>query len=338
MSVWPSSHLQQLASATLDGRYLHTLVAPANALGLPVAAALQQTGLCMQALQGPVSLLRAWQLLDYFDRHAEPGWAFHLGLTMRPASAGALGYLLLGAATLEQAIQRLVRYERCVWDIGLSQWQAAEQRLVFMPTLSPLPASLAELCLTSWLAVGRLLAPQAQAKALCLRHTPVLPSATIEALLGVPLRTAQTDYALELADGHSQQPLPLADDLLEQSLLPKVINKAAQQPHLQAIRQRMVAALPEGAALEQVAASLGQSPRQLRHTLHLHDLSYQHLLQDLRQALTEHYLRQTTLSLTEISFLLGFAEQSSFSRAFRQWHGCTAQQYREAYSVSAAAC
>ncbi len=64
MSVWPSSHLQQLASATLDGRYLHTLVAPANALGLPVAAALQQTGLCMQALQGPVSLLRAWQLLD----------------------------------------------------------------------------------------------------------------------------------------------------------------------------------------------------------------------------------------------------------------------------------
>ena len=40
------------------------------------------------------------------------------------------------------------------------------------------------------------------------------------------------------------------------------------------------------------------------------------------------YLRDESLSLLDLAFLLGFAEQSSFSRAFKRWYGMSPQQYR----------
>jgi AraC-like DNA-binding protein len=39
------------------------------------------------------------------------------------------------------------------------------------------------------------------------------------------------------------------------------------------------------------------------------------------------YLADNALSLTDISGLLGYTEQSAFSRAFKQWTGQTPKQY-----------
>ena len=37
-------------------------------------------------------------------------------------------------------------------------------------------------------------------------------------------------------------------------------------------------------------------------------------------------------SLVEVAFLTGFADQSSFTRAFRRWSGTTPRKYRETSS------
>jgi AraC-like DNA-binding protein len=39
-------------------------------------------------------------------------------------------------------------------------------------------------------------------------------------------------------------------------------------------------------------------------------------------------LRQPTLPLGEISFLLGYSEPSTFSRAFKRWTGVTPGEWR----------
>ena len=41
------------------------------------------------------------------------------------------------------------------------------------------------------------------------------------------------------------------------------------------------------------------------------------------------YIADPALSLNEISYLLGFADSSSFGRAFKRWTGRTPQDYRE---------
>jgi AraC-like DNA-binding protein len=40
------------------------------------------------------------------------------------------------------------------------------------------------------------------------------------------------------------------------------------------------------------------------------------------------YLKDPNLSLTEIAFLLGYSEQSAFTRAFRGWQGESPGSYR----------
>ncbi|WP_228704646.1 helix-turn-helix domain-containing protein [Acinetobacter piscicola] len=52
------------------------------------------------------------------------------------------------------------------------------------------------------------------------------------------------------------------------------------------------------------------------------------MLDDTRQALAQYYLKQSSISPSEISFLLGFQEVNSFARAFKSWTGHTPNTYR----------
>jgi AraC-like DNA-binding protein len=45
-------------------------------------------------------------------------------------------------------------------------------------------------------------------------------------------------------------------------------------------------------------------------------------------ALDKAYMEQARVSITEMSFLLGFADTSSFTRAFRRWTGKSPRDYR----------
>jgi len=55
---------------------------------------------------------------------------------------------------------------------------------------------------------------------------------------------------------------------------------------------------------------------------------FEELVESTRFELASHYLKQAHLSLTEIGYLLGYAELSTFSRAFRRWLGCSPQTFR----------
>ena len=59
----------------------------------------------------------------------------------------------------------------------------------------------------------------------------------------------------------------------------------------------------------------------MQRKLKAQGMSFRKLLDDTRRQLAEQYLKDSTLSVSEIAYLLGFAEVSSFSRAFRRWTG-----------------
>ena len=68
----------------------------------------------------------------------------------------------------------------------------------------------------------------------------------------------------------------------------------------------------------------------LQRKLAAEGATYRKLYDAVRQELAESYVTDGNFSLTEISYLLGFSSQASFSRAFKRWTGVTPQEFRDA--------
>ena len=76
-----------------------------------------------------------------------------------------------------------------------------------------------------------------------------------------------------------------------------------------------------------------QSQRTLQHKLGELGLTYQSLCDETRHELARRYLDDPGKSVTEVTFLLGFSEQSAFTRAFRRWSGMSPTTYRYSPAV-----
>jgi AraC-like DNA-binding protein len=87
--------------------------------------------------------------------------------------------------------------------------------------------------------------------------------------------------------------------------------------------------LPHGrAALSGVAGELGMSSRTLSRKLQAESITFAAILDALRSDLARRYLKERELPISEIAWLLGYSEISSFTHAFKRWTGTTPRAYR----------
>jgi AraC-like DNA-binding protein len=82
---------------------------------------------------------------------------------------------------------------------------------------------------------------------------------------------------------------------------------------------------------------VGLSARTLHRRLAEAGTSFEKLLDETRRELAAEYVRRTDYSVGEVAYLLGFAETSSFNRAFRRWTGKSPSEFRRAEPTGAAA-
>ena len=73
---------------------------------------------------------------------------------------------------------------------------------------------------------------------------------------------------------------------------------------------------------------MNMTTRTLHRKLAEKGLSFRSLLTRSRKELVKRYLDEPAYSITEISFLHGYADTRAFSRAFRRWYGTSPTQAR----------
>jgi len=80
--------------------------------------------------------------------------------------------------------------------------------------------------------------------------------------------------------------------------------------------------------ISDVACHLAMSIRMLQRKLHQEGTTYKQLLNDFKKARAIKLITQHKLPLSQVSLLLGFNDQSNFTRAFKRWTGTTPYKYR----------
>jgi len=93
------------------------------------------------------------------------------------------------------------------------------------------------------------------------------------------------------------------------------------------LRRRLTAGRPD---IKAVATELAMSERSLQRKLTDEGVTFQSLVSDTRHHLALEYLADPALALMEVAYMLGYEDQNSFFRAFRQWEGRTPSEWRMA--------
>jgi AraC-like DNA-binding protein len=100
------------------------------------------------------------------------------------------------------------------------------------------------------------------------------------------------------------------------------------------VRQKIIEYLPNGdCTRDKVASAMCISPTTLQFKLSQCDTNFNELLDMTRKELASSYVQQSSLSITEITFLLGFSDTSNFTRAFKRWEGVSPTDYRRQAST-----
>jgi AraC-like DNA-binding protein len=260
-----------------------------------------------------------------------------------PSYWGAIGYAWLTSESLRSAFQRVQRYSRMVADelvIELRDRTNELQVILGWRTEKGFDPSFREILrLANVVMLCRFnFGAHFKAVRIHLQRTQPSRPAPYEAFFNCALLFESDETMLVLDKAIADSPLASFDAalgiLLDQQIA-DYLARIDKQDILSQAKSVIFQQLPSGyVSVEDVAVKLHLSARTLRRKLQMENTSFKSLLAETRQELGERYIRDNNLSLTEISYLLGFSESSSFSRAFKNWTGVSPLKRRNTISLS----
>ena len=96
------------------------------------------------------------------------------------------------------------------------------------------------------------------------------------------------------------------------------------------VRSMILTDLVRHANFDSIAERLKMSPRSLRRRLQEEDTSFRELVDEVRAQVAIKYVRDTSLSIEDVTYALGFNDASAFRHAFRRWTGAAPYEFRRA--------
>jgi AraC-like DNA-binding protein len=280
-----------------------------------------------------------WRLLEQLQQHL-PGHlvGMELGQSIKPAYVGVLGYLTLSCDTVAEALQRFQRYQRLLHDGDTARLEIRHDQacLCWSNQYGPSTQLSDEVLVMGMIANLRAMTGQPDLQPTRINFVCAAPLSTQEyqQFVQCPIAFDQPQLELHFPVDYLRLSVtnsdPALKQLLEQQAQTLLSVLPQQVDFFDRLQQAMVKSVQGGEpTLETVARSLAMSRRTLHRRLQERGLVFKELLKAIRYQLARQYLAERHLTLAEIALLLGYSEQSAFSRAFRHWSGTTPLQYQK---------
>ena len=327
-------HYNQLATAT---NILWKLI---EANGRDPEKLYREAGIDPDLLNKPgaripgVSVHRVWsKAAEIID---DPCFGLKAHKYWHPSYIHALGYAWLASHSLREAFNRFVRYMRVVSEKAFLKLEEDSRGftllfgfdLLGMRIPAQIDMGMAILIHMCRLNYGKDLKP----RAVTIAHAGPPCAAEYNELFGAPVQfwAARDSITLSLADvdkyliGANPQLARLNDQVMIEYL-----GKLDRDNIIDRVTAVIIDMLPSGGVTDaKVADQLNMSERSLQRRLNEAGTTFRTLLVEVRKDLAATYVRDPDIELVEISFLLGFSDQSAFSRAFKRWTGNTPTEFR----------
>jgi AraC-like DNA-binding protein len=282
---------------------------------------------------------RAWDKLarDAAAQIPDPAFGLIAARCWHPSNLGVLGYAWLTSSTLRTGLGRVVRYWRLLAEASSATLRESSAGVtVHIQRQSPDPvanavaadfviALLVDMCRMN---AGASLRPVG----VSLRRARPDDGGAYRRHFGCPVRFASDEDGFTLATRDADRPLPTANRQLAVTLdriLTEQVAALDRSDVVSRCQARLLEQLCSGEVSEgTMARQLHMSRRTLQRRLADADLTYSRLLDDTRRDLALRHLEDPRHSVTDVTFLLGFSQQSAFTRAFKRWTGMSPSEYR----------
>lgn len=301
--------------------------------GCDPAAVFREQGLDPGLLTDPrarypsTRIAAAWERADALL--ADPCFGLEAADAWRPSDYHAVGYAMLASRSVRRAIERMVRYFRIINDLAGFEITATPPRLTvtFVPPAGPaLPATLEQARWALILSVCRAIhdGPFDPLEVTLRQQAPACRD-RIEACFRCPVRFGAPTGSMAFDRESAERPLVNANRELAAAndrIAVEFLARLQRDDLLSRVKAEILQHLPSGVPSdEDIAGALYLSTRTLQRKLKDEGTTFSDTVGAVRRELAEAYLADHSLSLTEIGYLLGFGDASSFSRAFKRWTG-----------------
>lgn len=335
---------------TVAVHFLRLLTDYAQQHGIPTPTLLAEQGLSLAVFDDPNGRVpyAAFDALCQLTAQKlnEPHLGLKLGQHIRPGHLGSHGLALMSCATMRDLVQQSARYSALTIDAGHNEFELRgtdhvriwRSNLPDGRSLGPIQDELQQaiaVYLCQYLANRTDLKPNW----VSFTHTKPADTSLHEAVFHCPIRFGAKETAIAVDARLVDLPLPHAneqvrrimDDLCAQLL--KQLGSALEPSWLAMARRAVLESFQRGFPdIAEVAKAAQLSEQHLKDKLNKRGMSFRTFIDDLRQALAVGYMRDPTLSLVDVAYLLGFSEQSAFQRAFKRWTGQTPGDYRKQHA------
>ena len=273
------------------------------------------------------------------ERVNDPYFGLHLGEENDILDYGAIAYIGIASETLEDAMLNLQRYLFTVtqaWKLDI-QYDEDVVHVIFTPShpefvqyRHAVEAAGGSLMI----AYQRFVDLPLQPREFHFIHNFDGDPKEHERVLACPVKFSQNRNQVVLDRSALALPIATADDRLLRILTKNVKDvqdaQAQRSSRLVArIEEACMQMIPAGnITAKRIAAEIGTSERSMQRRLAEQNKTFSGIVDELKRQLALKYMRQPDLGLMQIAFLLGYADQSSFTTAFRKWTGMTPKQAR----------
>jgi len=318
------------------------LVAVARERGLDPEPLLRAAGIAPTVVDDPTASVPEERVHAFvtslLERTGDPTLGLAAGRHYNLATFGLLGAVAAVTPSPRDVVRLFVKYRHLTFTFFLLELDENAGELLLVPDgdLGPLHRFYLDRDLSFVFRTARRLWPTSYRQLLTelVFDYPTPPeSDAYRAYFGAPVRF-DADCARVKIDFDAEPPPSAINPLGNTDLNRQLASFAAMEVEgdvVQTTRHAVtmsVAARQHLPTIDEIAARLGRSARTLRRELDARGTSFRDISDEVVATLAQRYLRDSALSVEAIAERLGYAEASSFLRAFRRITGRTVAESR----------